>query len=700
VKAIVTSVIVALCVGVGVAAAIYWFPIDGTTPNLWHAVSWRSQIYLRKAMGDVPDLSWAELLDLTMRSGVGGALPSAAEGLGLEGRVTNPHATNKDHEIGARIFRERCAPCHGGEGTGAHGPSLVRLGFRHGDSDLSIYKVVRDGIPGTGMPPAGLSMTERWQVVAYVNTLRTFSFGRQVTDRPNFDIQVSSEQVRTAGSRPDEWLTYSGSLNGRRYSSLAEISPANVSKLRVLWVRQFDFTDPVFEATPIVAGGVIFTTTPPSNVVALEAKSGNLIWRYDRNLPANLTPCCGRVNRGLAVLDNMLFLGSLDGYLVALDSNDGKVIWQTQVANHSDGYTITGAPLIVNHSIVIGVSGGDLGVRGFLSAYDAATGKQLWKFYTIPGPGEFGHETWKNDAWETGGGATWTTGSYDPSLDLIYWGVGNPSPDFASDLRPGDNLFTDSVIALHASSGKLEWYFQFTPHDDHDWDSGQTPILADLLMNGVNRKVICWPNRNGFYYVLDRVTGEFLVGTPFVEQTWAEGLDSTGRPIPSDAAAVSETGQFIKPGVSGGTNWQPAAFDRERGLVFVPATEGESIFTKSNRDRMKPKRVDFMGSGHSTPTPITPVVRALDVTTGTRKWQHFSPPLKAGFDFSGLLATAGGLVFGASGEYLFALDASSGDEVWRVSLGGHTRAAPISFSVDGHQVIAVSAGRALFVFGL
>ena len=240
--------------------------------------------------------------------------------------------------------------------------------------------------------------------------------------------------------------------------------------------------DPKIEATPLVVNGVIFTTEPPSSVVALDAKSGNVIWRYSRNLPSDLPVCCGRVNRGLAVLGGSLFWETLDGYLFALDANTGKVMWQTQVADPSDGYTLTGAPLIANRLVVVGVAGGEFGIRGFLAAYDPETGKQVWKFMTIPGPGEPGHETWENDAWRTGGGPTWNTGSYDPSLDLLYWGVGNPAPDFSGDVRPGDNLFTNSVIALHASSGKLAWHFQFTPHDEHDWDSAQNPILADLLI--------------------------------------------------------------------------------------------------------------------------------------------------------------------------------------------------------------------------
>jgi len=294
----------------------------------------------------------------------------------------------------------------------------------------------------------------------------------------------------------------------------------------------------------------------------------------------------------------------------------------------------------------------------------------------------------------------WVTGSYDPALDLLYWGVGNPGPDFNGDVRPGDNLFTNSVVALHASTGKLAWHFQFTPHDEHDWDSDQTPILADIPLNNTTRKVICWANRNGFYYVLDRVTGEYLAGTPFVELNWAKRLDAAGRPILVDSGQVSKAGRLTKPGVGGATNWQNPAYDLKNGLVFIPATEGASVFTKADA----PHRGDagiYVGSAGSEAEPPTPVVRALDVATGAKKWEHFSPPAEEhAHGYSGLLATGGGLVLGASGGTVFALNSANGHEVWSVQLGADTRAAPISFTVGGRQVIVVSTMRAMFLFGL
>ena len=324
------------------------------------------------------------------------------------------------------------------------------------------------------MAPTNLPFVERWQVTAYLRTLQLHS---AENENRSLKIQVDGEKILRATDSRSEWLSYSGSVNGWRYSALSDITPANVAQLRVRWVYQFSTGETKTEATPLVVNDTIFLTEPPATVTAVDAKTGEVIWKYERPLPAELALCCGKVNRGLAVLNNSLFFGSLDGYLVAIDANTGRVKWQTQVASASDRFSLTGAPLIVDQSVVVGVSGGEFGIRGFIAAYDIATGRQLWRFDTVPGPGEVGHETWANDAWKAGGGPAWATGSYDPALGLIYWGVGNPSPPFSGDGRPGDNLFTDSVVALQAASGKLAWYFQFTPHDEHDWDSAQTPIL-------------------------------------------------------------------------------------------------------------------------------------------------------------------------------------------------------------------------------
>jgi alcohol dehydrogenase (cytochrome c) len=698
----VAAIVVLALVGVTAVGTSYWRHLvpGGALPgnDASGKVLWRAHLFVRKATGSVPDLSWSELWKMVRRPG-GFGLESLAAGRSAEGSLVNPYTTEKDNQAGGLIFSQKCGICHGADGSGWHGPPLNRAGLKHGDSDLSIYKVLRNGVPGTAMVAPDLTFEQRWQVAGYIRTLMIHGRSYDAAERAELSIHVSKEQILAAGDKTDEWLTYSGAVDGRRFTPLDQITPANVSKLRVRWIQQFNTRDPSMEATPIEVNGVMFTTEPPSNVVALDAKTGNILWRYDRAIPEDLLLCCGHYNRGVAVLGDTVFLGATDAYLVALDAVTGKVRWQTQVADGSDGYSITGAPLIANDSVIVGIAGAEFGIRGFLAAYDPVTGQQRWRFNTIPGPGEFGHATWESDAWKTGGGSTWVTGGYDPDLDLIYWGVGNPAPLFSADNRPGDNLFTNSVIALHGATGKLAWYFQFTPRDEHDWDSTQTPILTDLTIDGVKRKVLCWANRNGFYYVLDRTNGKFITGVPFVEQNWAKGLDVNGRPILA-GPYISQAGRLTRPAYTGGTNWQNAALDRNLGLFFVPATEGASVFTKSTdflpRD---PAHRQFTASGASTPGVPTLVVRALDVATGARKWEYYAPPMEAHY-YGGLLATGSGLVFGSHGGFAFALDSTTGKELWRVFLGGDTRAGPVSFALDGKQVLAISAGRALFLFGL
>jgi alcohol dehydrogenase (cytochrome c) len=708
-KIAIRSLVAALLISVIGGVFFYWRaasrnlvenPGNLSNEKSWSALSCRARLYLQKAKFELPELSWTELWGLTLP----GRGFDCADGGGLVASVEfSSNASEDDRKAGARIFRERCGTCHGADGSGgAFAPSLIRAEYNHGDSDFAIYKVLRDGVPDTAMQSVNLTLLERLQVISYLKALKSQQFEDGKPRASRLAIQVSNERLLAAGTRADEWLTYSGSYNGWRHTPTAEMTPANVAQLNMRWVKQFDINDSNIEATPLVIDGTIFTTTDPGHVFALDAKTGATIWEYRRPIPSGL-PVGFQVNRGLAVQGSTLFFGSLEGYLVAINANDGKVIWQTLVASPSEGYSITGAPLVVNRSVVVGISGGEFGVRGFLAAYDVSTGQQQWKFNTIPGPGEGGHETWENDAWKSGGGATWITGSYDPATDLLYWGVGNPSPVFSRDVRPGDNLFTDSVIALHAATGKLAWYFQFTPHDEEDRDSAQTPVLADLIIKGVVRKTICWPNRNGFYYVLDRVIGEFLAGVPFVEVTWASGFTPTGRPILSEVARISAEGRTISPGIDGGTNWQNPTFDPELESVFIPATESSAVFTNLPPDRVTRAPNGYLvGSGSSQLEPPTRKVVAVDAASGARRWEYTAPPGGEAENWgrSGLLSTEGGLVFGASGGTVFALDADTGRGLWRRSLGGSSRSAPISFTVDGRQVILVAAGRALFEFGL
>ena len=676
-----------------------------------HEFYWRLKFYLQKATGRVPELSWTEVLMGTWPgrelrgtwpgSGfIRGTMVTDNRSLdaGIANRLNAPH----DIEKGKELFLDNCAACHGNDAKGGHAPSLAKPNYRVGSSDFALYRTLRDGIPGTAMASLDLSISERWQIIGFLRTLDETLVGDAHASTPREAVDVTQEALLNARSRTEDWLTYSGGFDGWRHSPLRDITPANASGLRLRWVHQFATQEDRIQATPIVANATIFMTEPPSNVVALDAAAGREIWRFNRRLPDELPICCGRVNRGLAILGNRLFFGTLDARLMALNANTGEVDWEVEVADPSEGFTITGAPLIVNDAVIVGVSGGEFGIRGFLPAYDAATGEERWRFHTIPGPGEIGHDSWENDAWETGGGPTWITGSFDPDLNLVYWGVGNPSPNYSGEVRPGDNLFTNSVIALDATTGELVWYFQFTPHDEHDWDSNQTPVLADIELDGVTRKTICWANRNGFYYVLDRTDGEFLLGVPFVEINWATGLDESGRPILTEAARVTTTGTLTWPGVGGGTNWLPPSYDPQTQTFLVHATEGSSIFTKSPEDEVRRGQGGiYVGSGSSTPNPPVNIVKALDVATGDIKWKYVaSQPQTEVWSYSGVLSTAAGVTFAASGGILFALDTARGKELWRAALGGATQATPISFSIGEDQVIAVAAGRAFYVFGL
>ena len=413
--------------------------------------------------------------------------------------------------------------------------------------------------------------------------------------------QVDQQRLNNAAAEPQNWLTYNGSYMSRHHSGLTGIDLANVKDLELRWVYQAASTDR-FQTTPLVVDGVMYLTEPLNKLVALDPSSGREFWVYEHQLPSR--PCCGRVNRGAGMLGNTLYWGTLDAKLLAVDAKTGLKQWETTVVeDYERGYSLPVAPLIVNDKVIVGAAGGEFGIRGFLAAYDAKTGEEVWKFHTIPGPGEPGHETWENDAWKTGGGPIWVTGSYDPDLNLTYWGVGNPSPNWNPDVRPGDNLYTDSVIALDADSGELKWHFQFTPHDEWDWDSAQIPVLADLEWQGEMRKLMLWGNRNGFYYVLDRETGKFLLGKPFVKQTWAAGLDEDGRPV-KIAGGGGQQGRHIDLAGRSGRNELVRAFVQPRyqplllgglGRVFQHLLQvGSKIRTRKAISGRRPARGDFV----------------------------------------------------------------------------------------------------------
>ena len=504
--------------------------------------------------------------------------------------------------------------------------------------------------------------------------------------------QVTHERILNAAKEPGNWLTYSGGFQGWRYSALDQITRENVDKLKVKWIYQMPTTHTV-ETTPLVVDGVMYFSEPPSNVVAVDAETGKQFWRYRRQLPSKINVCCGQVNRGVAVLGDRVFVGTVDAHLVALDARTGDVLWDIEVADYRTGHSITVAPLAVKNMIVCGISGGEYGVRGFLDAYDPKTGKKLWRFWTIPGPGEPGNDTWPGDSWKTGGGPTWVTGAFDAAQNLIIWGTGNPSPDWNGDSRLGDNLYSDSAIALDADTGKLKWHFQFVPHDVHDWDAVQVPVLVDDEWQGRPRKLVYWAHRNAFYYVLDRETGKFLMGKPFATQSWAKGLDDKGRPIRLPNIDPTPEGTYVWPGVQGATNWYSPSYNPQTKLFYLAAWENRSVYRKGEQEYSPGNR--YIGSVPLIDLPDEPghgAIRALNPRTGEKVWEymlHTKP-------WAGVLSTAGKLVFGGSDEgYLFALDGETGKEKWKLNLGGIIRANPISFTSKGKQVIAIAAGSSI-----
>lgn len=508
---------------------------------------------------------------------------------------------------------------------------------------------------------------------------------------------VTWERLVHARNEPHNWLMYSGTLDSQRFSDLDQINTDNVQDLELKWaysIRQLDRA----ETTPLVVDGVMFITESPSNVTAVDATTGRPYWRYEHPLPDDIRICCGRNNRGVSILDNTLYMSTLDAHLVAIDARSGNVVWDVEVADYRAGYSKTAAPLIVKDKVVTGIAGGEFGIRGFLDAYDAKSGDRAWRTYTIPGPDHPDNQTWAGDSWRTGGSPTWITGSYDPTLNLIYWGTGNPGPDWNGDVRLGDNLYSDSVIALNGDSGELEWYFQFTPHDVHDWDAIQIPVLADLEIDGESRTAMLWANRNAFYYTLDRETGEFIFGKPFALQTWADGLDTNGRPIRRPNTFPTPEGTIVAPTAGGATNWWSPSFSPRTELLYVNAFDGEGEFFI--RDENYEEGEIYTGGGVRSPQPMEnyqSAIRAIDPKTGDVKWDFPMKPRAR----AGVLSTAGNLVFSATVDgYFFALDAASGNEVWHIPLGAPVNASPMTFAVDGRQYVSMTIGNTVYAFGL
>jgi alcohol dehydrogenase (cytochrome c) len=518
----------------------------------------------------------------------------------------------------------------------------------------------------------------------------------------SFAQNVPYERILHSPSEPQSWLTYGGSYNSQQFSSLKQINRDNISNLKVAWIYQPSKPVANLEASPIVADGVMYITEPPSTVTALDVRTGLRLWSWSPVLPPNVVSIgLYATSRGVAILGDTVFIGTADSHLVALDAKTGAVRWNVHVADNAMGYAMTGPPLALKDKVIIGSAGSEAAVRGFLDAYDAKTGKRLWRFWTTPRPGEPGAESWGVGASESAGATTWNNGSYDPELNLIYWGTGNPAPDFNDDERPGDDLYTCSLIALDADTGKLKWYFQFSPHEDHDWDSDEPAVLFNAAINGKPRKLLGFANRNGFYYVLDRVTGKFITGQPFVKETWAKGLDGNGRPIPApNQEPTLGAGTLVYPSITGGVDWTSPAYSPDTGLFYVSVHETGAYFIKGTGKIEPGPPKGIVGGGGIRALAGEQsygAIRALDATTGKLRWQFklLAPA------WVPVLSTAGGLVFSGTDEgNFFALDATTGKPLWQFFMGHAARSNPISYEVDGKQYIFETAGNVYMAFSL
>jgi alcohol dehydrogenase (cytochrome c) len=494
------------------------------------------------------------------------------------------------------------------------------------------------------------------------------------------------------------WISYNGDYSGRRYSSLAEINPGNLAGLRAEWV--FHARDSKrLEVTPLVVDGMMLVTAS-NDAFALDARTGRMVWHHSWPISEGLIDdASGHINRGVAVWRDRVYMETDNAHLLCLDARSGNLIWDVAYADWNKNYGATSAPLAVKDKILVGTSGGDDGVRGFVAAYDALTGKLAWRFWTIPAPGEFGSESWPGKVYLHGGGTTWMPGTYDPHLNTIYWGTSNPAPDFEGGVRPGDDLYTDCVLALDPDTGKLKWYFQFTPHDLFDFDAVETPILIDAVYQGEARKLLVEANRNGYIYVLDRTDGKFLSATRFVEKlNWAKGIDSQGRPVRTGVEPTAD-GTRICPGFAGATNWFAPSYSESTGLVYFMALEAcENFF-------FKPQPFQEGQGYYSTGAKRIPsegsqkVLVAFSLDTGSIAWKY--PQAGGGRSSAGTMATAGGLVFfGDDGGSFEAVDAQSGKALWHFNTGQDISASPMSYAVGGKQYVAIAAGSDVFSFAL
>ena len=636
---------------------------------------------------------------------------------------------------GEDSYQTRCALCHGGDGAGTDRAVSI-IPTLQTSATARLAAIITEGVSSKGMPAVAMPADELGPLVAYLKTLaaaaspgaldprapqpRTGSLSLvgggalsgTILNESGFDAQIRTEDgglhfLRRAGNayREDtiepfvDWSSYNGSATSNRHSPIDQIDRNNVDQLTTEWF--FPIHDMrMVEGTPVVIAGVMYVTAA-NQVYALDAATGREIWRYSQPRTEGLVgdPAIG-LNRGVAVREDLLFTVTDHAHVIALDRFTGELVWDAEMADYRDHYGAVAAPLVVDDLVIAGISAGDTGLRGFLDAYHAATGERAWRFWTIPAPGEPGSETWGDpDVLRRGCGATWLTGSYDAELDLLYWPTGNPCPDLNGERRPGDNLYTNSVVALTPRTGALEWYFQFTPHDTHDWDAQEPLLLIDEEFQGRPRKLLIQGNRNGFFYVLDRTNGQFLLGEPFVNQTWAAGMDDSGRPIVLPGSDPTDAGSDVCPAIRGATNWWATSYHPGTKLFYLLAHESCMTYTKNDRDWQRGR--SWLGGTVrlADGSPNQKFIRAIDIQTGRTVWSYAQTGKAQ--TYSGVLSTDGDLVFfGEDSGAFAALDARSGTPLWHFQANQDWKASPMTYMVGGRQYVAIASGLGFWAFAL
>jgi alcohol dehydrogenase (cytochrome c) len=640
-----------------------------------------------------------------------------AEIAGLLGAVflaEGSAASAQTLEAGRKAFELRCARCHGASGEGGEmGPFiLVRLAAL---DDPALASVIRDGRPLKGMPGSVLPAPEMNGLLKFLRTLqreappvvrtvvRTTDDRKlegQVLGEGFGDLQLLTDDkrvhlLRRAGDRFREvtsevdWPTYNGDSGGNRHTTLSQIDKTTVRRLAPQWL--FSIPDAgLLQVTPVVAGGIMYVTAP-NQCMALDAGTGRPLWHYKRPPTPGLSG--GNANRGAAVAGNRVFMETDHAHIIALDRFTGTLLWDTELADWRDNYAASSAPLPAGNLVISGVSGGEHGANGFVAAHDQETGKEVWRFWTVPKPGEPGSETWQGKDIEHGGAPTWFTGSYDPALDVVYWPTGNPSKEYDGDDRQGDNLYANSILALDRKTGRRRWHYQFTPHDLWDWDATQTSVLVDHEWQGAPRQLMLHADRNGFFYVFDRRDGALLLAKPFVKNlTWASGIGADGRPVKLPNQEPTAAGTKVCPSQDGATNWYAPSFNPATGLYYVQTFEKCSVYTKSDQGKWERGR-EYLGGTQSTARDPKPqrVLRAIDIRTGAVAWELAQPG--PAMSWGGTLSTATGLVFVAEeGGGLMAVDAESGQPLWSFETNQRWRASPMTYMFDGKQYVAIAAG--------